>query len=173
MRGNDIAHDPICIVVDDRETRCGILEIFNTMEDVAVTIKRLTCGDYEVGGHFLFERKTLADLAVSVKDGRIFRQGCKLAQSHQRGIIILEGTSGNIVSSGMRREALQGVLIMLTVFLGIPLLRARNLQETARLMLYTARQSRLVASGSVLPRHGMRPRGKKESRCTSCKGCRA
>jgi len=90
------------------------------MEAISVTVKRLTCGDYEVGERLLFERKTLADFAVSVKDGRIFRQGCRLAQSPRRGIIILEGTGNDIASSGMRREALQGALITLTVFLGIP-----------------------------------------------------
>jgi len=157
-----MAQDPIRIVVDDREARCGILEILNDMESVSVTVSRLTCGDYEVGERLLFERKTLADLAVSIKDGRIFRQGRRLAQSPKRGIIILEGTSRDLASSGMRREALQGALITLTVFLGIPLLRSRNTRETARLMLYTARQSQTVASGG-LPRHGVRPRGKRRT----------
>jgi len=152
----------IHIIVDDRETRCGILDILYAMESVSVTVERLTCGDYAVGENLLFERKTLPDLAVSIKDGRIFRQGCKLAQSPRRGIIILEGTSRDLATIGMRREALQGALITLTVFLGIPLLRSQNLQETARLMLYTARQSRSVASGA-LPRHGVRPHGKRRT----------
>jgi len=156
------SHDPIHIVVDDREARCGVLEILNDMASVSVAVSRLTCGDYEVGEHLLFERKSLTDLAVSVKDGRLFRQGRRLAQAHKRGIIILEGTSRDLVSSGMRREALQGALITLTVFLGIPLLRSRNLRETVQLMLYTARQSRTIASGG-LPRHGMRPHGKRRT----------
>jgi ERCC4-type nuclease len=154
--------DPIHIIVDDRETRCGILEILNAMESVSVTVSRLTCGDYKVEDNLIFERKTLPDLAISIKDGRIFRQGCRLAQSSKRGIIILEGTSRDLTSNGMRREALQGALISLTVFLGIPLLRSRNLQETADLILYTARQNRAVASGA-LPRHGIRPRGKRKT----------
>jgi len=136
--------------------------VFDAMESVSVTVKRLTCGDYAVDNKLLFERKTLIDLATSVKDGRIFRQGCKLAQTDKHGIIILEGTSQDIVGSGMRREALQGALITLTVFLGIPLLRSRNLQETARLMLYTARQSQSIASGGLY-RHGTRPRGKRKT----------
>jgi len=157
-----MAQDPVHIVVDDREARCGILEIFNDMESVAVTVNRLACGDYEVEDNLVVERKTLIDLAVSVKDGRIFRQGCKLAQMNKRGIIILEGTSRNLASSGMRREALQGALITLTVFLGIPLLRSRNLRETIQLMLYTARQSRTITRGG-LPRHGIRPHGKRRT----------
>jgi ERCC4-type nuclease len=154
--------DPIHIVIDDREARCGMIEILNATESVSVSIDRLTCGDYEVEDNLVFERKTLIDFTTSVKDGRIFRQGCRLAQSHKQGIIILEGTSRDLVSSNMRREALQGALISLTVFLGIPLLRSRNLQESAQLMLYTARQNRAVASGA-LPRHGIRPRGKRKT----------
>ncbi len=150
------------IVVDDREIRSGILDVFNGMESVSVSVKRLNCGDYAVDDKLLFERKTLTDLATSVKDGRIFRQGSKLAQSNKRGIIILEGTSNDLVSNGMRREALQGALITLTVFLGIPLLRSRNLQETAHLMVYTARQNQSIASGA-LHRHGVRPRGKRKT----------
>jgi len=157
-----MAQDLIRIVVDDREVRCGILEMLNDMASVSVAVSRLTCGDYEVGEHLLFERKTLTDLAISVKDGRIFRQGCRLAQTDRRGIIILEGTSSDLATSGMRREALQGALITLTVFLGIPLLRSRNLRETVQLMFYTARQSRTIARGG-LPRHGMRPHGKRRT----------
>jgi len=153
---------PIRIVVDDREQRCGIIEVLEATQGVSVSISRLACGDYEVEDNLLFERKILTDLAVSIKDGRIFRQGCRLAQSHKRGIIILEGTSRDLVASNMRREALQGALISLAVFLGIPLLRSLNLQETANLMLYTARQSRAIARGA-LPRHGIRPRGKRKT----------
>jgi len=150
------------IVVDDRETRCGIVDIFNVMESVSASVKRLSCGDYAVDDKMLFERKTLIDLVASVKDGRIFKQGCKLAQSDRRGIIILEGTSQDLVASGMRREALQGALITLTVFLGIPLLRSRNLQETAHLMVYTARQNQSIANGA-LHRHSIRSRGKRKT----------
>jgi ERCC4-type nuclease len=128
--------NPIRIVIDDREARCGIIEILDAIESVSVSISRLTCGDYEVEDNLVFERKTLTDLAISIKDGRIFRQGCRLAQSHKRGIIILEGTSRDLASNGMRREALQGALISLTVFLGIPLLRSRNKCECVRLDIW-------------------------------------
>ena len=60
----------------------------------------------------------------------------------------------------MRREAIQGALITLTLFLGIPLLRSRDLHETIRLLLYAARQGRAVASGA-LPRKGRRYKGKR------------
>jgi ERCC4-type nuclease len=59
----------------------------------------------------------------------------------------------------MRRESLQGALITLIVFLGLPVLRSLDPRETVRLMLYAARQGRAMATGA-LPRRGKRPRGK-------------
>ncbi len=65
------------------------------------------------------------------------------------------------LDTGMRREALQGALVTLTLFLGIPLLRAANPEESARLMLYAARQFDRITSNHP-PRlfSGKRPRGK-------------
>jgi len=108
--------NPIRIVIDDREQRSGMVEMLQVNESVSLSISRLACGDYAVEDNLLFERKTLIDLVSSIKDGRLFRQACRLAQSHKRGIIILEGTSRDLASSKMRREAVQGALISLTVF---------------------------------------------------------
>ena len=107
----------------------------------------------------LFERKTLLDLTQSIKDGRLFRQGLRLASASARGVVILEGSSRDLAQSRMRREAIQGALVTLTLSFGIPLLRSVNPEETAALILLTARQGRAHATGS-LPRPGHRPRGK-------------
>ena len=40
----------------------------------------------------------------------------------------------------MTREAIQGTLIHLTVFLGIPIIRSANIKETAQLIRFTALQ---------------------------------
>lgn len=150
----------ISIVADDREARSDVVYVLRGCEDVSVSMRRLPVGDYQIDGGLLIERKTLLDLAQSVKDGRLFRQACRLAAAPRRAVVILEGTSKDLASSGMRREALQGALITLTVFLGLPLLRSQGAKETARLMVYVARQGRALAWGG-LPRHGVRPKGKR------------
>ena len=122
-------------------------------------IARLALGDYLIDDSLLIERKTLPDLVDSIKDGRLFGQGCGLARTGIWTALILEGTGKDLAGCGMRREAIQGALITLTLFLGIPLLRSQTPQETARLMLFAARQARTVATGA-LPRRGRRPRGK-------------
>ncbi len=161
----------VSIVVDAREARSGILNARRAVDGVTIEVRRLALGDYAVDGRLLIERKTLQDLTESIKDGRLFFQACKLAEAPLRSLIILEGTARSLKASRMRREALQGALITLAVYLGIPLLRSRDPQETVRLMVYAARQGRAVANGA-LPRKGKRPRENWELNSMSCRDCR-
>jgi DNA excision repair protein ERCC-4 len=151
-------------IADDREANSGVVDALRGLDEVRVSIRRLELGDYELDGRLLFERKTLRDLAVSLKDGRLFEQGCRLASSPLCRALILEGTSRDLSGSGMRREAIQGALINLTLFLGIPLLRSQGPEESARLMVYAARQFDAITR-STLPRlfRGKRPRGKRKT----------
>ena len=152
----------ISVVVDDRESDAGVLHALTAMEGVHAVTSRLPLGDYLVDDKLLFERKTLDDLVASIKDGRLFRQCLRLAASKRRGIVILEGTTGDVTSRGMSREAIQGALISISVIMGIPLLRSRDAEETARLMIYTARQVSATVSGAIA-RHGVRPKGKRRN----------
>ena len=93
--------------------------------------------------------------------GRLFKQMTRLAMSPLNGVLVLEGSSRDLKPSGVRREALQGALITTSLILGIPVLRAFNPDETARLMVYTARQVRFAATGAI-PRSGYRPKGKRK-----------
>lgn len=128
--------------------------------DCEVEIRRLRLGDYQVGGRLIFERKTLRDLVVSIIDGRFLRQACQLACNPLRPVIVLEGTARDLADTGMSREAIQGALVTATVVLGIALLRSRDAEESARLMLFSARQLSGVIAGAV-PRIGSRPRSKR------------
>ena len=150
----------VSVVVDDRETGSGVLKALRDLGDVTVAVRRLPLGDYLVDDRILFERKTLLDLAESIKDGRLFKQACRLAASPKKTVILLEGTSAGMATSGISREAIQGALITLSVILGIPLLRSLSPEESARLMLYAARQTQTVASEAI-PRKGARPKGKR------------
>lgn len=149
----------ISVQVDDRESRSAVLDALKEQDGVKIEVVRLSVGDYLIDDLFLFERKTLIDLTGSIKDGRLFSQGLRLVGSPQRSALILEGTSKDLAGSRMRREAIQGALVSLTLFLGVPLLRAMDPAETARLMLFAARQGRQFAA-DARPRKGRRPRGK-------------
>jgi ERCC4-type nuclease len=134
------------------------------MECVDLTFAHLEVGDYRVEDRMIFERKTLIDLAESIKDGRLFRQAWALATLAEplRGALILEGTGADLATSAMRREAIQGALITVTLFFGVPILRSMSGEETARLMAYAAGQARTFACGA-LPRQGRRPKGRRRA----------
>ena len=155
-----ISHETVGIEVDDRESGSPVLPALRQCADFRLTVMRLPLGDYRVDGRFLFERKTLTDLVAAIKDGRLFRQALKLSATTLRPAIILEGTGRELAGSGMRWEAIQGALVTVALFCGVPLLRTRTPEETVRTMLFAARQGRTFASGA-LPRRGRRPRGKR------------
>jgi len=159
-----MADPSIHVVADDREAGSGVPAALAERDDATVTVDRLSLGDYLVNDGLRVERKTLPDLTGSVADGRLFRQASRLVSAPLRAVVVLEGTARDLADSGMRREALQGALITLTLELGVSLLRAKTPDETARLLVYAARQRRRAQDGAV-PRAsgGTRPTGKRKT----------
>ncbi len=148
------------IIADDREPD-SVINQLKVYDNIKLTKQRLAIGDYEINGRLLVERKTLQDLVASIKDGRLFKQACRLANSPLQTLIILEGTTKNL-KSNMRREAIQGALITISIYFAIPLLRSMHPQETAQLMLYVAQQNKVI-SNNTLRRKGKRPKGKRKT----------
>jgi ERCC4-type nuclease len=151
---------PIRIVADDREEAGGVIGELRGRVDVAMEVRRLPVGDFLVEDRFAVERKTLADFACSVVDSRLFKQAAALVKGSRRAVLILEGTAADLGGGGVSRESLQGALITVSVFYGLAVLRARDVTETARLLVYLGRQAQRFASGSF-PRSGSRPKGKR------------
>ena len=130
----------IHIVADDREAPSGVIPVLEGLPGVSVRVCRLKLGDYEVVERCLFERKTVTDFAVSLVDGRLFSQMYRLRKSSLPGVLVIEGTAADLSKTGVRREALQGALITISLIHGIPVLRSLNPTETARLMVYASSQ---------------------------------
>jgi DNA excision repair protein ERCC-4 len=129
------------IAVDDRERSSGVAEALRSRSDVDITFRRLSLGDYEVDSTLIVERKTLTDFAVSVLDGRLFRQVGRLARNHEaRSCLILEGTPERYPRLAIPAPAFQGALIMVALVFGVPVLRSATPEETADLILFAARQ---------------------------------
>ena len=104
------------IAADDRERPSGVPEALEEHPDVEVTIRRLTLGDYQVDNTLIVERKTLADFAISVIDGRLFTQASRLTRiKRARTCLILEGTPKQYPDPAISREAMQGALITVTL----------------------------------------------------------
>ena len=152
---------PLCIIVDDRERADGrVLAALGARDNVTVEIARLEVGDYRVERRVVVERKTAADFAASLIDGRLFQQAAALALAPERAVLTLEGREQEWCATGVRREALQGALITIGVFFGVAVLHSDAPEETARLLVYLGRQAQRAAQGG-LPRPGYRPKGKR------------
>jgi ERCC4-type nuclease len=110
----------------------------------------------------VFERKTVADFARSIVDGRLFRQASRLASFHLPAVVILEGRmpDGAMVE-GVDRRAFQGAIVTLSAIFRLPLLQAADARETADLIRFTAGQMRRAVEGAI-PRPGYRPKGKRK-----------
>lgn len=151
---------PFTVHVDDRESGNPVVDLLRQSPDFHVTVARLKLGDYLVDGQFLFERKTLPDLVTSIISGRLFTQALRLAATPLRPAMILEGTRRELAESNMRWEAIQGALVTVSLFFGIPLLRTGTPEETVQTMLFAAQQGQAYVMGA-LPRPGYRPKGKR------------
>jgi ERCC4-type nuclease len=85
----------------------------------------------------LFERKTLADLLASIKDGRYEEQSHRIihtSQLHPHNVVyILEGSLVGLRSPGDKR-VVQSAMTSLMYFKGFSVVRTVNVQETAELI---------------------------------------
>ena len=130
----------IHVAADYREYTSKLPELLEKTENTIVTKTHLPLGDYLVNDCFLIERKTLPDLVASIKNGRLFSQMLRLAHAGKKCALLLEGTTIDLAGSGMRREAIQGALIYITLRLEIPVLRAKDAEESAKMIRYAAQQ---------------------------------
>jgi ERCC4-type nuclease len=156
-KGKEMIH----ITADDREQKSEVIKSLFKIENVAIDIRRLSIGDYQIGKRVIIERKTLKDLVISIVDGRLFRQMIRLANSTYQGVLILEGTATGAADIRITRASVQGALINVSLILGIPVLRSKDPSETARLIVYIGRQLNSITRRGM-QRHGDCPKGNRK-----------
>ena len=92
----------------------------------------------------IFERKTLADLAASIRDGRYKEQSFRLIETaaasgfHKHNIVyIIEGDLARYDErhSRITKTALQSAMVSLLYYKGFSVVRTMNIGETAELIL--------------------------------------
>ncbi len=128
-------------VIDHREKASGVPELLALGSDVDVSFAQRSVGDYVIDNRVVFERKTIDDFAHSIVDGRLFRQATSLAhiQMPTRIALIVEGSFSKC-SVDVSRGSMQGALISLSLVFGIPVLRSTGIEETAKLIVFAAKQ---------------------------------
>lgn len=121
--------------MDHREMNEILKQTLRCNPSVSLEISTLKTGDFLINDLLLVERKTFRDMVASIKDGRIFQQASRLTSASEHNLIILEGVSQDIKSTRMKREAIQGAMICLSLKFRIPILRSISPEETGKLMI--------------------------------------
>jgi DNA excision repair protein ERCC-4 len=105
-----------------------------------VQMVRLQTGDYLIDDEVLIERKTIADFATSLADGRLFPQAARLAHSPHRSILLIEGPTPASVPA-IHPHALEGALVSLAAMWRLPVLHSIDPEHSARILQLLANQA--------------------------------
>ena len=123
-----------CVLrVDHSERHATLLHLARTCLDFDVRMDRLDIGDYCIDGRVVIERKTYADFAMSLADGRLFPQAAALARSPHRPVVLLEGPKPAKMP-GVHPHALKGAMVSLAVMWRLPVLHARDPEDSLRVL---------------------------------------
>jgi Fanconi anemia group M protein len=141
--------------VDFAEQNAALLDLARACVDFDVQLERLTVGDYSIDDRVVVERKTYADFATSLVDGRLFPQAAALARCPHRPVILLEGPTPPRLPN-VHPHALKGAVISLAVMWRLPVLYARDPADSLRVLRDLAHQANLA--GGFLKRYDRKPK---------------
>lgn len=133
------------IKIDTREqelfTKCQqIIEFVPKFKDIKIISQTLPLGDIIINDGIndcvIIERKTLTDLAASIKDGRYEEQSYRLngLPHHNHNIIyLIEGDVNrfNAFKERIDKQTLYSAMFSINYFKGFSVMRSTNLDETA------------------------------------------
>ena len=133
------------IKIDTREQelfiKCqNIIESLPKFKDIKLISQTLPLGDIIINDGtndcIIIERKTLSDLAASIKDGRYDEQSYRLngLQHHNHNIIyLIEGDiyRFNSFKERIDKQTLYSAMFSINYFKGFSVIRSNNLEETA------------------------------------------
>jgi ERCC4-type nuclease len=136
------------IKIDNRETeliRCCkyFLEISPSFKDITITIDNLPIGDIIICkdgiDKVIIERKSLRDLAASIKDGRYEEQSYRLngLPIHNHNILyLIEGDINkfNVFKDRMEKMTLYSAMVSLNYYKGFSVMRSLNIEESALIL---------------------------------------
>ena len=147
---------------DYRERGSRLLQLARDCDEFDLHIQNLRAGDYIVNDRIVLERKTHADFALSIIDGRLFHQAAELTRLRQRPLILVEGPKPAEMPR-IHSNALKGAVLALAVAWRVPVIFTRGPDESLLVLNILAQQSQAV--GKSLPaRNGSRPAGQNARR---------
>ena len=142
--------------VDLSERNAAVLRLARECEDFDVQVVHLPIGDYVIDSGVVVERKTYADFATSLVDGRLFPQAAALAQSPHRPVVLLEGPKP-LRMPDVHPHALKGAIVSLAVMWRLPVIYARDPEDSLRILRFLAQQVR-NSEQRILRRYDRKPK---------------
>ena len=142
--------------VDLSERNAALLDLARECDDFDVRMVHLPVGDYFIDSAVVVERKTYADFATSLVDGRLFPQAAALARSPHRPVVLLEGPTP-LRMPDVHPHALNGAIVSLAVMWRLPVLHARDPEDALRILRFLAQQVR-NSEQPILRRYDRRPK---------------
>ena len=137
--GEAFSGGPMAVItVDDRELRGAVADLLRAA-GAPVKPERLPTGDFVVGDRVGVERKTRADFAASLVDGRLFRQAQELADAFPRAVLVLEGDPAE-TPAGVRPSSIEGAVASLLIDFAVAVVPTGSAEGTADLLLALARR---------------------------------
>jgi ERCC4-type nuclease len=119
------------------------LEKHSMTNEILLLSENLPLGDIIIGDHLgekiIIERKTLSDLAASIKDGRYTEQSYRLngIEHHNHNIIyLIEGdiTKYNIFKAKMDKMTLYSAMFSINYYKGFSVMRSNSMEETSLIL---------------------------------------
>jgi len=128
--------DKIKIIADNREKNS--LVIANLIEKgIEVIFEQLNIGDYLVN-NIAIERKTYSDFISSMINKRIFQQ-LEEIKKFPEFFLIIEGSENEIESENLKKAS-KGLILSIITKYKIPIVFAKNEQETAEVLILLAKK---------------------------------
>ncbi|MDX2175476.1 MAG: ERCC4 domain-containing protein [Candidatus Sumerlaeia bacterium] len=147
---------PVPVVVDHRERAGGMVDALAAALPAAdLEVAQLEIGDVVVAGVVGVERKRTDDFCASLRDGRLFDQAARLSRAYRSTALLLEGDFTREAAGAMGGAALRGAIVSLELEWRIPILRTRDVEDSARYIVAIA--ERMRARG-IAARQDARPR---------------
>jgi ERCC4-type nuclease len=141
----------LTITADVHERASGIPSLLVDL-GAFVTVRALRQGDYALSADTIVERKTVADLHLSICAGRFWQQ-MRTVRAGVRPYLLIEGHS--LFVPGLHPEAVRGICLAV-LDLGVPIIRTEDADDTAR-WLYRLASRRSDGTVRARPPYAQRP----------------
>ncbi len=147
-----VDEESIRLIVDSRELSTSVARELTRL-GVKISGETLDIGDYIASDEVAIERKESNDFIQSLIDGRLFAQLTTLRTAYRRPVLLIEGEQ----LTGLRAvspASLYGALASIAVRIQVPIIWARNAEETAHILYRIAYLEQIKSQRPLRTRSG-------------------